>query len=193
MVYSANQGLENNDLIVQAKTSYNAFALLYRRHYDAIFKYCVHRLFDRHLAEDITSQVFLKVVEKFHSFEGSERQYHYWLYKIATNYANDHLRKSVRQKKALSIYQEQSKIRNNNSVNSAEKLAVLRRAIFTLKSRYQTIITLCFFEKLKLTEIAEVLGSSPGTVRSQLARALAILRKKLSIEKGTFQLGDKTS
>jgi len=193
MVYSANQGLENNDLIVQAKTSYNAFALLYRRHYDAIFKYCVHRLFDRHSAEDVTSQVFLKVVEKFHSFEGSERQYHYWLYKIATNFANDHLRKSARQKKALSIYQEQSKIRNNNSVNSAEKLAVLRRAIFTLKSRYQTIITLCFFEKLKLTEIAEVLGSSPGTVRSQLARALAILRKKLSIEKGTFQLGDKTS
>ncbi|GAH04532.1 unnamed protein product, partial [marine sediment metagenome] len=52
--------------------------------------------------------------------------------------------------------------------------------MFELKPRYQTIITLRFFENLKLTEIAEVLGSSPGTVRSQLARALAKLRKKIN-------------
>jgi RNA polymerase sigma factor (sigma-70 family) len=51
-----------------------------------------------------------------------------------------------------------------------------------LKPRYQTIITLRFFENLKLTEIAEVLASSPGTVRSQLARALAKLRKVLATE-----------
>ncbi len=54
-----------------------------------------------------------------------------------------------------------------------------------LKQHYQTspdqtIITLRFFENLKLTEIAGVLGSSPGTVRSQLARALAKLRAKMS-------------
>ena len=189
----ANQGHESSNLIDQAKTSYNAFALLYRRHYDAVFKYSVHRLFDRHLAEDITSQVFLKVVEKFHSFEGSERQFHYWLYKIATNCIHEHLRKLARQKKALSIFQEQSKITNNNSVNSAVKLTILKQTILTLKPRYQTIIALRFFENLKLTEIAEVLGSNPGTIRSQLARALAILRKKLMIEKGTFQAGGKTS
>jgi len=58
----------------------------------------------------------------------------------------------------------------------------LREAVFTLKPRYQTIITLRFFENLKLTEIAEVLGSSPGTVRSQLTRSLAKLRKVLATE-----------
>ena len=81
IVDSAGRELENNDLINQAQTSYNAFALLYRRHYDAVFKYCVHRLFDRHLAEDVTSQVFLKVVEKFHDFKGDERQFRNWLYR----------------------------------------------------------------------------------------------------------------
>ena len=175
----SDQRLEDKDLIVQARTSYNAFALLYRRHYDAVFKYSVHRLFDRHLAEDITSQVFLKVVEKFQSFEGSEKQFRNWLYRISTNFINEHLRKSVRQKAAIKIFQEQSNRKYNNSVNSAEKLAVLRQAILTLKPRYQTIIALRFFENLKLTEIAEVLGSSSGTVRSQLARALTKLRKKI--------------
>jgi RNA polymerase sigma-70 factor (ECF subfamily) len=179
-VDSANERLKNSDLIVQARTSYNAFALLYRRHYDAIFKYCAHRLFDRHLAEDMTSQVFLKVVEKFHSFEGGERQFRSWLYTIATNVVNQHLRKSARQKASLKILEEQSNIKNSPSEDCTVKLAILKRAMLTLKPRYQTIITLRFFENLKLTEIAEVLGSSPGTIRSQLARALAKLRKKIS-------------
>jgi RNA polymerase sigma factor (sigma-70 family) len=187
IVDSVGRELENNDLIVQAQTSYNAFALLYRRHYDAVFKYCVHRLFNRHLAEDVTSQVFLKVVEKFHDFNGNERQFRNWLYKITTNIINNQMRKSARQKTALNIFRERSNITNNNREDSSAKLAVLKKAMLTLKPRYQTIITLRFFENLKLTEIAEVLGSSPGTVRSQLARALAKLRKKLNIEKAAFQ------
>ncbi len=177
----------NSDLIVQARTSYNAFALLYRRHYDAVFKYCIHRLFDRHLAEDITSQVFLKVVEKFQSFEGSERQFRNWLYKIATNFINEHLRKSVRRKSALKFFKEQSNIRNTTFEDCAVKLAILKQTMLTLKPRYQTIIALRFFENLKLTEIAEVLDSNPGTIRSQLARALSKLRRKLSIDKAAFK------
>jgi len=188
---SVSKRLENNDLIMQAQTSYNAFALLYRRHYDAIFKYCVHRLFDRHLAEDVSSQVFLKVVEKFNSFKGDERQFRNWLYKIATNFVNQHMRKSARQKKALSIFQEQSNITNSAPEDSSVRLTILKQSMLTLKPRYQTIITLRFIENLKLTEIAEVLGSSPGTIRSQLARALAKLRKKLSIENGAFHAGGK--
>lgn len=181
----------NNDLIVQAQTSYNAFALLYRRHYDAVFKYCVHRLFDRHLAEDITSQVFLKVVEKFQCFEGGEIQFRNWLYKIATNLVNQHLRKSVRQKTALKIFQEQKNMKENTFEENSMKLAILKQTMLTLKPRYQTVITLRFFENLKLTEIAEVLDSSPGTIRSQLARALSKLRKKLGIKEYIFHAGGK--
>jgi RNA polymerase sigma-70 factor (ECF subfamily) len=186
IVNSSGKRSGDDDIIVQAQTSYNAFSLLYRRHYDAVFKYCIHRLFDRHLAEDITSQVFLKVVERFQSFEGSERQFRNWLYKIATNLVNQHLRKSARQKSAMKIFQEQSNITNRTSEIPSMKLAVLKQTMLTLKPRYQTIIALRFFENLKLTEIAEVLDSSPGTIRSQLARALSKLRRKLSIDKAAF-------
>jgi RNA polymerase sigma-70 factor (ECF subfamily) len=184
VVDSVGREFDSNDLIIQAQTSYNAFVMLYRRHYDAVFKYCVHRLFDRHIAEDVTSQVFLKVVEKFHGFKGDERQFRNWLYTIATNFVNNQMRKSVRQKAAMSIFQERSNITKSSSEDSSAKLAVLKQVMLTLKPRYQTIITLRFFENLKLTEIAEVLGSSPGTVRSQLSRALAKLRKKLNIGMG---------
>jgi RNA polymerase sigma-70 factor (ECF subfamily) len=162
---------------------------LYRRHYDAVFRYCAHRLFERAVAEDVTSQVFLKVVEKFGSFTGDEEQFRNWLYKIATNAVNHHLRKTARRNNLLERACEQANSSVGDCRTSSDKLALLREAMLALKPRYQTIeamlalkpryqtiLTLRFFENLKLTEIAEVLGSSPGTVRSQMARALARLR-----------------
>ncbi|MHC4862449.1 MAG: RNA polymerase sigma factor [Planctomycetota bacterium] len=159
------------------------FTRLYRRHYDAVFRYCVHRLFDRQAAEDVTSTVFFKVVENVRRFKGTEQQFRNWLYRIATNAVNNHLRQAARRDALLKAV-EQSTVPTTDCPDSgnesAEKLAVLKQALQTLKPRYQTIITLRFFENLKLTEIAEVLGSRPGTVRSQLARALAKLRNRLA-------------
>ncbi len=159
-----------------------AFVQLYRRHYDAIFRYCIHRLFDRHTAEDITAEVFLKVVENFDRFRGNERQFRNWLYKIATNAVNDHLRRSARRDGLLITSREQTNNQVDDCEESTEKLALLREAVLSLKPRYQTIITLRFFENMKLTEVAEVLGSSPGTVRSQLSWALVKLRKQLATD-----------
>ena len=171
---------EDSGLVIQAHSDRAAFVQLYRRHYDAIFRYCAHRLFDRTAAEDVTSEVFLKMVENFHHFNGIETQFRNWLYRIATNAVNQHLRKTARHKCLLKTAGEQTDTLDADCDESLEKLALLREAMLALKPRYQTIITLRFFENLKLTEIAEVLGSSPGTVRSQMARALAKLRNKIT-------------
>ncbi len=170
---------DDSQLIAEACSDRATFVHLYRSHYDAVFRYCVHRLFERTAAEDVTSDVFLKVVENIHRFKGNEQQFRCWLYRIATNGVNNYLRKTARRSRLLKVVCEQANSRVANCGESAEKLAVLKEAVFALKPRYQTIITLRFFENLKLTEIAEVLGSSPGTIRSQLARALVKLRKVL--------------
>ena len=174
-----SKAADDSQLIARACRDHATFVQLYRSHYDAVFRYCVHRLFERQAAEDVTSDVFLKVVENIHSFRGNERQFRNWLYRIATNAVNNYLRKTARRNRLLKVAREQADSRVADCGESAEKLTLLREAVFSLKPRYQTVITLRFFENLKLTEIAEVLGSSPGTVRSQLARALAKLRKVL--------------
>ena len=171
---------DDNQLIARARDDGTAFVKLYRSHYDAVFRYCVHRLFERQMAEDVTSEVFLKVVENIHGFKGNEKQFRCWLYRIATNTVNNHLRKTARRNRLLKFACEHSNSQDADCVVPIDKLTLLREAVFTLKPRYQTIITLRFFENMKLTEIAEVLGSSPGTVRSQLTRALAKLRKVLA-------------
>ncbi|MBN1973252.1 MAG: sigma-70 family RNA polymerase sigma factor [Sedimentisphaerales bacterium] len=181
--------LESAELIEEARTNYNAFSILYRRHYDALFKYCVHRLFDRHLAEDITSQVFLRVVEKFNTFRGTEKQFRGWLYVIATNFINEHLRKAAVHKKAENYLKENPQNHNNNIEDKNAKLESLKNAIHSLKPKYQTIITLYYFEKMKTEQIAETLGTTPATIRSQLSRGAEKLRKKMNIKDNAFLMG----
>jgi RNA polymerase sigma factor (sigma-70 family) len=173
---------EDSELVIQARSDRAAFVQLYRRHYDVIFRYCAHRLFDRAETEDVTSEVFLKMVENFHRFKGTEAQFRNWLYRIATNAVNHHLRRITRRNSLLKAACGQAGNQADDSDESPERLALLREAMLALKPRYQTIVTLRFFENMKLNEIAEILGSSPGTVRSQLARALDRLQKKLDAE-----------
>jgi RNA polymerase sigma-70 factor (ECF subfamily) len=174
------QAANDGQLIADARRDPAAFVRLYRRHYGSVFRYCVHRLFERQAAEDVTSAVFLKVVENFRGFEGDERQFRNWLYKIATNAVNNHFRQAARRNGLLKAVGERIGSRTADCEDTTdERLPLLKEAVLALRPRYQTIITLRFFENLKLTEIAEVLGSRPATVRSQLARALAGLRKKI--------------
>lgn len=177
-----NKAADHSKLITKACSNPAVFVRLYRSHYDAVFRYCVHRLFEKTAAEDVTSEVFLKVVESIHGFKGTEKQFRCWLYRIATNAVNNYLRKTARRNRLLKVAREQANSQVADCRESAEKMILLKEAVFALKPRYQTIITLRFFENLKLTEIAEVLDSSPGTIRSQLVRALAKLRKVLATE-----------
>ncbi len=173
------------DLMTTAKSDPGAFTRLYFRHYDAIFKYCVHRLFDRTMAEDITSEVFLSMVANFKTFDGNERQFRNWLYRIATNAVNEHIRKTTRRSAILTWVRGWSKdsktVEEPHADESQQKAAIIKKAIHTLKPKYQAIVTMRFFENLKLEEIAEVVGTSASTVRSQLSRALMKLRRHISL------------
>jgi RNA polymerase sigma-70 factor (ECF subfamily) len=173
------------DLTIAAKSDPGAFTRLYFRHYDAIFRYCAHRLFNRTAAEDITSEVFLKMMENFQTFDGNEKQFRNWLYRIATNAVNEHVRKTTRRSAIMTWVRGWSGNAKTGEEphpdESQRNTAVVKKAMLTLKPEYQTIIAMRFFENLKLEEIAEVLGSSAGTVRSQLSRALMKLKKHISL------------
>jgi len=173
----------DHDLMTQAKSDPGVFTRLYLRHYDAVFRYCVHRLFDRHAAEDVTSQVFLSMVQNFEKFKGDERQFRNWLYRIATNAVNEYLRKTFRRNTILTWVGRWSGNNTDDCPHTDESQhnqAVIKKAMLTLKPKYQAIVTMRFFENLKTEEIAEVFGISAGTARSQLSRALAKLRKHIT-------------
>ncbi|MBN1804946.1 MAG: RNA polymerase sigma factor [Sedimentisphaerales bacterium] len=180
----ATSETENTDLIRQACSDPDAFARLYLLHYNDVFHYCIRRLFDRHSAEDVTSTVFFKVMNNLSSFDGKVTNFRSWLLSIANNAVNDHLRVSKRRADVI------RKIINNTPAESQfvipsndkllEKKVILKQVLLSLKPKHQTVVTLRFFENMKLTEIAACLGKNPSTVRSCLARAVVKLRKKLN-------------
>ena len=175
---------EQTDLIQKACNDPDAFAQLYLLHYDNVFNYCVRRLFDRHHAEDVTSTVFFKVMHSLDSFRGRAADFRNWLLRIATNSVNDHLRDTKRRadvmRRVIRNTQAESDYAIGTEDGLIEKKAHLKQALLSLKPKYQDVIALHFFEKMKLTEIAVCLDKSPSTIRTWLARATAKLRKKLN-------------
>ena len=180
---------EHTDLIQRACSDPDAFAQLYLLHYQSVFNYCVRRLFDRHNAEDVTSTVFFKVMHNLDSFDGRATDFRSWLFRIATNAVNDHLRGVKRRanvvEKAVINMREKSTFVIDCDEELLEKKAQLKQALLSLKPKYQAVITLRFFEKMKLTEIAACLGKNPSTIRTWLNRATAKLRKKLDAADST--------
>lgn len=179
----ANSETDQDILIEQARSDREAFARLYRMHYERVFRYCSRRLFNRHAAEDVTSTVFFRVMRAISTFEGNSDGFRNWLYRIATNTINDHLKTAKRRAETIrNAAQEHGRghaFATESDKELQKKNFVVKQAILSLKPKYQTVITLRFFEKMKLIEIAEILGQNPATIRTQLARALSKLRKEL--------------
>jgi len=175
---------EHVGLVQRACSDPDAFAQLYLMHYDNVFRYCVRRLFDRHSAEDVASTVFFKVMHNLGSFDGTAIDFRSWLLRIATNAVNDHLRDARRRteamKKVVKNGRAEFDIAIDCDVERLERKIMLKQALLSLKPKYQTVITLRFFENMKLTEIAACLGKKPSTVSTWLSRAIAKLRKTLN-------------
>ncbi len=171
--------MDDDLLVARAKRDPDSFARLYRFHYNDIFRYAMHRMFNRAAAEDVTSATFLQAVQHLDQFEGNARAFRCWLLRIATNEANSVLRTKIRRQKLLLSLAESLPQNPSNRAEDdpSEQILLLRHALLRLKPPDQSILTLCYREKLKPSEIADILGRSPATIRSQLSRALKKLRK----------------
>jgi len=171
-----------DDIVLRARTEADALGQLYELYYERIFRFCVHRLFSKEAAEDVTSIIFLEVASRIRKFGGrTEQDFRYWLYAIAANQANAYIRKTSRRKKLLVEAAGSMAAATIESTGNASKLdwPRLYTAILKLKLEHQTIITLRFFENLEFEQIAKILDARPATVRVTLHRILKKLRNHL--------------
>jgi len=171
-----------NDLVVKAKTQAEALGRLYEMYYERIFRFCVHRLFNKEIAEDVTSAVFLNVARGIRNFAGrSEQDFRNWLYAIAANQANAYIRKSSRRKKLLAEAASSMipAAASSTDMSFEPDWPGLYAAILRLKPRHQTIVTLRFFENFSYEQIAKILNVKEANIRVTLHRILNKLRNQL--------------
>ena len=172
---------EDDDLVLRARTEADALGRLYELYYERIFRFCVHRLFNKEIAEDVTSTVFLEVARRIHNFKGrTEQDFRNWLYAIAANQANAYIRKTSRRRRLLAKASGAVAEAGNSTDDSSElDWPRLYAAILKLKPEHQTIVMLRFFENLQSEQIAQILNIKEATLRVTLHRILNKLRNHL--------------
>ncbi len=172
--------------MVLAKTQAAALGRLYELYYDRIFRFCVHRLFNRTTAEDVTSSVFLTVARTIRDFKGqTEQDFRSWVYTIAANLANAHIRKTMRRKRLMNnVAVHWHEDEENSAPWSRLDWPTLYAALQELKPEQQTVLTLRFFEDMDYDEIGRVVEARPATIRVTLHRALRRLQEALQGDLG---------
>ncbi len=159
-----------------------AFASLYDRFVDKIFKYIYYKVRTTSQAEELTGQVFLKAWESIGSYRWTERPFAAWLYRIAHNLvANWHRDRSRKQEIPLDdlpVLPTKGDHPERNLVRSQEQDALLR-LIRRLPPERQNLLILKFVENMSNSEIGQIMGRSEGAVKSLYHRTLLALRDQL--------------
>lgn len=174
--------MEDERELIQRAQEYDSQALsaIYERYYQGIYNYIFYRVSDESLAQDLTSETFLKALEAIDSFNFRGAPFSSWLYKIAGNLVVDHYR---RQPKQPTLRLEESQVfSSENPVDVLERGLTqhkLRKALAFLTEEQQQVIILRFVDELSNTEIAEILGKTEGAIKALQHRALAALARQL--------------
>jgi len=180
MVSSMKKRRNTGHLTTLTDSNQAALATLFDGYYDRIYAYCVHRLFCRTVAEDVTSRIFLAVAKGFGAVSGQESESHVrWLYGIATNQCNSYIRQHLRRRKIFEKFQTEQDHYHKDADASPDWTAVYA-SIAKLKEIEQTVITLRFFEEMSYDEIAAIIKKRKTSVRVILHRALKKLQKLLN-------------
>ena len=157
------------------------FAGLVREHQAMVYSIAYHALQDRAAAEEIAQDVFLELYRRNHELVSPEH-IKYWLRKVATNRCIDQARRrKLRPRVGLDDIPEPA------AATGAEDPLLrhtLQRLVAGLPAKWRMMVVLRYQEDLEPAEIAQLMDVPLGTVKSQLHRALAILREKLTRWKG---------
>lgn len=169
-----------------------AFATVLRRHGPSVFAALVRLTGDRSMAEDLLQETFARAHEKARTLRTEHVRA--WLLRIATHLAMD----SFRRKRRLQVVSLSATCGDGEncpefsatladprvgepsaSMELEEKRKRVRRAIDALPPKQRTTLVLSYYQQLSYSEVAEVLGCSAGTVKTQMFRALKSLAQLL--------------
>ncbi len=173
----------------------DAFALLVRRHHRPLYNFVLRQLRKPDRAEDVTQEVFLRVVQNASEFK-HEARFTTWVYTIARNLCIDQLRKAVhRRHPSLDqplgpgddprplgdvVADKRPSTNAERAAASSQMLAILTEVVDGLPDEQREVFLLREIGNLPFKEIAIVTGVAENTVKSRMRYALDRLRSALS-------------
>lgn len=179
MIQSLEASLRIEGLVSRAQNGeVEAFALLYREYFGQIYRYTYLRVGQIQQAEDITQEVFLKVLDSIGSYRYTGAPFGSWLFRIAHNLIIDHYRKS---KKEFTLLTESIvSVEHDDparTLESSMEAQAVKAAIETLPPKQKEVISMRFGAEMSVAETAKAAGKTEGTIKKLQFEALAKLRR----------------
>jgi RNA polymerase sigma-70 factor (ECF subfamily) len=165
--------------------SADAFGELYRIYCDTVFRYIYYRVSTRALAEDLTSETFVRALRRITTFSWQGRDFGAWLVTIARNLVADHF-KSSRHRMEVST----GEMLDSNEVEASPEESVLEHlsnealldAVHRLNDQQRECVTLRFLQGLSVAETADIMGKNEGAIKTLQYRAVRTLARLLPAE-----------
>jgi RNA polymerase sigma-70 factor (ECF subfamily) len=177
---------ENWELVRAAQRGdTTAFATLYDRHVDAVFRYVLLRVGDRHLAEDVTSETFLRALRRITSISYQGRDVGAWFTTIARNLVFDHVKSSRFRLEVVTDDVAEPGVSSDappgpeQQVISRTTNDELLRCIADLGDDQRECIILRFIQGYSVSETASIMQRNEGAVKALQHRAVRRLAKLL--------------
>jgi RNA polymerase sigma-70 factor (ECF subfamily) len=171
------------DLVDRAQRGQReALEELYLLHFDRIYSYLHLSVGNRHDAEDLTTQTFLRMLEAIGRFRWREVPFSAWLFRIAHNLAMDHFRANRRLQSEENVPEvpgSEESSAEDQAFDSFGRAGMLEM-IEQLSPEQRQVLTLKFLYGFSNGESAAILGKSEGAVKSLQHRALASLQKQVT-------------
>ncbi len=137
---------------------------------------------DSHLAEDIFQDVFIKVNQKLHTFQG-DSNIKTWIIRITINTCKDYMKSAWNQKVMQFTEVHENTLTGKDefvAVEQEDENRLVRDAVIQLPQKYKDVLLCVYFQDMSVAETAKLLGIAEGTAKSRLSRAKDKL--KLSLE-----------
>lgn len=157
---------------------------LVRRYAEALLRYLQRIGGNENLAEELHQQTWASVLEHIDRFDvkSTAGGFKAWLFRIATNKANDHWRSSGREKSAkqgLKLVTEEEAPAAGARLEGSEQEAKLLRAIERLPENQKQVVMLRYYSGMKFVEIADMLGCPLNTALGRMHKAMLKLKEMM--------------
>jgi RNA polymerase sigma-70 factor (ECF subfamily) len=185
--------LTDDDLAERAKSSSDAFGVLYDRHLRRIYNYVYYRIGQKAEAEDLTERVFMQALENLPRYQHRGAPFSAWLFRIAHNLVANWHRDTGRHPRApLEEAGERQDHRADpfGDALSSEEQRELREAVHRLPADRQMLLQMKFVEERSNLDIAQHMGRTEGAVKALLHRTLVALRSELTAREGKKRVPD---
>ena len=175
---SAGEGVSDEALMVRVQSGeMSALKDLMARYEKGLYNFLARCTGDRHLAEDLFQDTFLRIVEKREGFDAG-RGFRAWIFSIGANLARDACRRrKVRLKRDPEARQPPEPLRPDVAAQRREELQIVEATLEKLPEDARTMVLLHFHEGLRYRDVADIVGVPVGTVKSRIHWAVAKLAR----------------